>query len=90
MKLKINYSKTTWSVNKSSKLIKLLKIKKSKNIYKFSEEQIVAILDLRLQKLTALGINEIELELKKLIELISQFKKILNSKKNYLKLLVKS
>ncbi len=73
--------KTTWSVNKSSKLIKLVENKKSKNNYKFSEDQIVAILDLRLQKLTALGINEIEIELKKLIELIIQFKKILNSKK---------
>ncbi len=73
--------KTTWSVNKSSKLIKLIENKKVKNNYKFSQEQVLAILDLRLQKLTALGINEIEIELKKLIELIIQFKKILNSKK---------
>ena len=41
----------------------------------------MSILDLRLQKLTALGINEIEIELKKLIELITEYKKILNSKK---------
>ncbi len=73
--------KTTWSVIKSSKLIKLVESKKSKNSYKFSEEQVVAILDLRLQKLTALGINEIEIELKNLIELIIKYKKILNSKK---------
>ncbi len=73
--------KTSWSVNKSSKLIKLIENKKVKNNYKFSQEQVLAILDLRLQKLTALGINEIEIELKKLIELIIQFKKILNSKK---------
>ena len=33
----------------------------------------------REQKLTALGINEIELEIKKLAELISKFKKIINS-----------
>ena len=55
-------------MNKSSKLIKLVESKKSKNFYKFSLEQVLAILDLRLQKLTALGINEIEVELKKLIE----------------------
>ena len=79
--------KSNWSVNKSSKLIKLVENKKSKNIYKFSEEQVIAILDLRLQKLTALGINEIELELKKLIELITQFKKILNSKKELFKVI---
>ena len=72
--------KTTWSVNKSIKLIKLLENKKSKNNYKFSQDQVLAILDLKLQKLTALGINEIEIELKKLIELITQYKKILNSK----------
>ena len=39
------------------------------------------ILELRLQKLTALGINEIEVEIKKLSDLITQFKKIINSKK---------
>ena len=49
----------------------------------------MAILDLRLQKLTALGINEIEIELKKLIELIVQYKKILNSKKELFKVISK-
>ncbi|MDA9709703.1 DNA gyrase subunit A [Candidatus Pelagibacter sp.] len=73
--------KNTWSTNKSLKLIKLIENKKSKSGYKLSEEQVTAILELRLQKLTALGINEIEIELKKLIELIMQLKKILNSKK---------
>jgi len=79
--------KNTWSVNKSTKLIKLAENKKSKNNYKLSQEQVSAILDLRLQKLTALGINEIEVELKKLIELIVQYKKILNSKKELFKLI---
>ncbi len=79
--------KTSWSINKSKKLIKLIESKKSKNNYKFSEEQVISILDLRLQKLTALGINEIEIELKKLIELIIQFKKILNSKKELFKVI---
>ena len=73
--------KNTWSTNKSLKLIKLVENKKSKSGYKLSDEQVTAILELRLQKLTALGINEIEIELKKLIELIMQLKKILNSKK---------
>ena len=79
--------KATWSINKSSKLIKLVENKKSKNNYKFSQEQVLAILDLRLQKLTALGINEIEIELKKLIELIGQYKKILNAKKELYKVI---
>ena len=79
--------KTSWSISKSTKLIKLVESKKSKNNYKFSKDQVLAILDLRLQKLTAIGINEIEVELKKLIELITQFKKILNSKKELFKVI---
>ena len=79
--------KSTWSINKSKKLINLIENKKSKNSYKFSDHQVLAILDLRLQKLTALGINEIEIELKKLIELIVKYKKILNSKKELFNLI---
>ena len=79
--------KSTWSLNKSIKLIKLIESNKTKSNYKFSDEQVSAILDLRLQKLTALGINEIEIELKKLIELIIRYKKILNSKKELLKVI---
>tara|TARA_B100002052_G_scaffold77208_1_gene70213 strand:+ start:239 stop:2809 length:2571 start_codon:yes stop_codon:yes gene_type:complete len=79
--------KTSWSVNKSLKLIKLVENKNSKNNYKFSMEQVLAILDLKLQKLTALGINEIEIELQKLIEQIVKFKKILNSKKELFKVI---
>ena len=79
--------KNSWITNKSTKLIKLVENKKTKNIYKFTEEQVLAILDLRLQKLTALGINEIEIELKKLIESIIGFKKILNSKKELFNLI---
>ena len=70
-----------WKINKSSKLINLIENKKSKNLYYFTEIQALSILELRLQKLTALGINEIELEIKKLAELISSYKKIINSKK---------
>ncbi|NMN68028.1 DNA gyrase subunit A [Candidatus Pelagibacter ubique] len=73
--------KTKWKINKSLKLISLVEEKKIKNLYSFSEPQVVAILELRLQKLTALGINEIEVEIKKLADLIKSYKKILNSKK---------
>ena len=74
-----------WKINKSLKLIKIIENKKSKNFYSFTEKQVLSILDLRLQKLTAIGINEIELEIKKLSELISNYKKIINSKKELLK-----
>ena len=76
-----------WKINKSSKLINLIENKKSKNLYYFTEIQALSILELRLQKLTALGINEIELEIKKLAELISSYKKIINSKKELLKII---
>ena len=72
---------TKWKINKSLKLISLIEDRKSKNLYSLSDPQVVAILELRLQKLTALGINEIEVEIKKLADLIIGFKKIINSKK---------
>jgi DNA gyrase subunit A len=78
---------TKWKINKSQKMISLVEGKKSKNMYSLSELQVVAILELRLQKLTALGINEIELEIKKLSELISKYKKIISSKKELLKVI---
>src|SRR6056300_690257 len=79
--------KTKWKINKTQKLISLVEAKKSKNIYSLSEDQVVAILELRLQKLTALGINEIEVEIKKLAELIAKYKKIISSKKELLKVI---
>jgi DNA gyrase subunit A len=78
---------TKWKITKSLKLISLVEDKKRKNLYSFSEPQIVAILELRLQKLTALGINEIEVEIKKLAELIKGYKKIISSKKELLKVI---
>ena len=75
---------TKWKINKSLKLISLIVDKKGKNLYSLSEPQVVAILELRLQKLTALGINEIEVEIKKLADLIKGYKKIINSKKELL------
>jgi len=79
--------KNKWKINKSLKLISLIESKKGKNLYFLSEPQVVSILELRLQKLTALGINEIEVEIKKLAELITNYKKIINSKKELLKVI---
>jgi len=76
-----------WKINKSLKLMNLIENKKSKNLYTLSEPQVLSILELRLQKLTALGINEIELEIKKLAELITNYKRIINSKKELLKVI---
>ncbi|MDB9738929.1 DNA gyrase subunit A [Candidatus Pelagibacter sp.] len=75
---------TKWKINKSLKLISLVEDKKRKNLYSLTDPQVIAILELRLQKLTALGINEIEVEIKKLAELIKGYKKIINSKKELL------
>ena len=79
--------KNKWKVSKSQKLIKLIENKKTINHYSFSVLQVNAILEIRLQKLTALGINEIEDEIKKLSDLIAQYKKIINSKKELLKVI---
>ena len=79
--------KTKWKINKSQKMISSTENKKIKGLYSLSETQVNAILELRLQKLTALGINEIEIEIKKLAEQISRFKKIISSKKELLKVI---
>ncbi len=84
---KVSILKTKWKINKSQKLISLVEGKKTKNLYSLSDPQVFAILELRLQKLTALGINEIEVEIKKLAELIIKFKKIISSKKELLKVI---
>ena len=76
-----------WKINKSLKFIKLIQNKNSKSLYSLTEKQVISILELRLQKLTALGINEIELEIKKLSELIKKYNKILKSKKELLKVI---
>ena len=79
--------KTKWKINKSLKIISLIENKKVKGAYMFSESQVNAILELRLQKLTALGINDIEIEIKKLSDLISGLKKIISSKKELFKVI---
>ena len=58
-----------------------------KGFYSLSDPQVLSILELKLQKLTALGINEIEVEIKKLAELIVKYKKIISSKKELLKVI---
>ncbi len=79
--------KNKWKSLKSQKFVKLIENKKSPSQYTLTESQVNAILELRLQKLTALGINEIEIEINKLSNLIISLKKILNSKKELLKVI---
>ncbi len=79
--------KTTWKINQASKLIKLVDSKNYKGKYLLSKDQVISILELRLQKLTAIGINEIEIEIKKLATEISQYKKIINSKNELLRVI---
>ena len=79
--------KTKWKISKTQKLIKLVQSKYNKSFYELTLPQVVSILELRLQKLTALGINEIEDEIKKLSTMITQYKKIINSKKELLKVI---
>ncbi len=70
-----------WKIKKSSRLISIIEKKKNIQSYSLSKEQVIAILELRLQKLTAFGISEIESEINKLAKLIIDLNKILNSKK---------
>ncbi len=77
-----------WKIKKSIKLISLIEKKKNISSYSLSENQVNSILDLKLQKLTAYGINEIETEINKLSEMIFAFNKILNSKKELYKMMI--
>jgi len=77
-----------WKIKKSIKLIALIDKKKNITSYQLSIEQVSAILELRLQKLTAYGIGEIESEINKLAELIIEYNKIINSKKELNKLII--
>ena len=77
-----------WKIKKSIKLINLIEKKKSPSNYLLSEEQVESILELKLQKLTAFGIGEIETEVNKLSEMIIKYNKILNSKKELYKLII--
>ena len=78
---KKNLLSKKWKIKKSSKLVSTIEKKKNVQSYSLSNEQVIAILELRLQKLTAFGISEIETEISKLAKLIIDLNKILNSKK---------
>ena len=84
---KKNLLSKKWKIKKSVKLISLIEKKKNVISYSLSIDQVDAILELRLQKLTAYGISEIESEINKLAELIIQYNKIINSKKELYKLI---
>ena len=78
---KKNLLSKKWKIKKSSKLISTIEKKKNVHSYSLTDKQVVAILELRLQKLTAYGISEIETDINKLAKLIIDLNKILNSKK---------
>ena len=86
---KKNLLSKKWKIKKSIKLISLIEKKKNIATYQLSLEQVSSILELRLQKLTAYGISEIEVEINKLSDLIIEYNKIINSKKELNKLIVK-
>jgi len=74
--------KKKWSFKKTKLDKNILEINELETAkeYQLSDTQVKAILDLRLQKLTAIGHDEINNELKELYELIIKLKKILNDK----------
>ncbi len=84
---KKNLLSKKWKIKKSVKLISLIE-KKNITSYQLSNPQVSSILELRLQKLTAFGISEIETEINKLSEMIVGFNKILNSKKELYKVII--
>ena len=85
---KKNLLSKKWKIKKSVKIINLIENKKNISSYQLSSTQVEAILDLRLQKLTAYGIGEIESEIIKLSKLIIEYNKIINSKKVLYNLIV--
>ena len=78
---KKNLLSKKWKIKKSIKIINLIEKKKNVSTYQLSNIQVDSILELRLQKLTAFGIGEIENEISELAKLIIEFNKILGSKK---------
>jgi len=81
--------KKKWNFSKSKLDKNILKINELNEIkeYQLSDHQVKAILDLRLQKLTAIGYEEINNELKLLHDLIIKLKKILNDKNELINLI---
>ncbi len=85
---KKNLLSKKWKIKKSINLVSLIEKKKNISGYQLSKKQVEAILELKLQKLTAYGIGEIEEEIKKLSKLIIEFNKIISSKKILYKLII--
>ena len=85
---KKNLLSKKWKIKKSIKMISLIEKKKNISNYQLSNDQVEAILELRLQKLTAFGINEIESEISNLAKSIIEFNKIINSKKALYNLII--
>ncbi len=85
---KKNLLSKKWKVKKSLRMINLIEKKKNISNYQLTPNQVDAILDLRLQKLTAYGIGEIESEASKLSQMIIEYNKIINSKKALYNLIV--
>ena len=85
---KKNLLNKKWPIKKSSKLVSMIEKKQNLSKYQLSEIQVNSILELRLQKLTAFGINEIETEIRKLSELIIYYNKIIKSKKELFNLII--
>ena len=74
--------KKKWNFQKSKIDKNIISISElsTKDEYQLSDHQVKAILELRLQKLTAIGHDEINSELNDLYQLIVKYKKILNEK----------
>ena len=74
--------KRKWNFQKSKIDKNIINISElsTKDEYQLSDHQVKAILELRLQKLTAIGHDEINSELNDLYQLIVKYKKILNEK----------
>lgn len=81
--------KKKWNFQKSKIDKNIIEISElsTKVEYQLSDHQVKAILELRLQKLTAIGHDEINNELKELYQLIISYKKILNEKSELLNLI---
>lgn len=88
---KVSLLKKTWNFKKSKLDKNILNINELSDLnhYQLSDFQVKAILDLRLQKLTAIGYDEINDELSELYELIINLKKILNDKTELINLIKK-
>ncbi len=85
---KKNLLSKKWKIKKSTKIISNIEKKKNISSYQLSQDQVDAILELRLQKLTAFGIGEIENEINNLSKLIIEYNKIINSKKTLYNLII--